>query len=199
MPRDKKNYVVSFMGFAPVEDPQVLIYTVVDRPNARFQDDAKFATGIVRNVLSEVLPYLNIYMTEELTEEERQELESRQIEILENYARETEAPEESAATPDLTQEQTETPENTDAVEENGEGDDLETIHVEQLWKQFPKDPETGYLVDPETGDLIDPDTGASMTGYTMLESGFSSPGMDLTGPLPESETTQENEPPAQEN
>ena len=197
VPRDKKNYVVSFMGFAPVEDPEVLIYTVVDRPNARFQDDAKFATGIVRNVLSEVLPYLNIYMTEELSEEERQELEARQIEILEHYAQESEATnaglEEGTEgeNPDLTEE-SET--EGEALQEPAEapGEDLETIHVEQLWKSFPKDPETGYLVDPDTGDLIDPDTGASMTGYTMLESGYSSPGVDLTESIPQEETS-ENE------
>lgn len=48
------------MGYAPADDPQIAIYVVVDRVNASPQDDAKFATGIVRNVLTEVLPYLNI-------------------------------------------------------------------------------------------------------------------------------------------
>ena len=77
-PRGNKEYVVSFMGYAPADDPQVAIYVVVDRANAAKQDDAKYATGIVRNVLTEVLPYLNIYMTEELSEKEQQELEERQ-------------------------------------------------------------------------------------------------------------------------
>lgn len=62
------------MGYAPADDPQIAIYVVVDRANASPQDDAKFATGIVRNVLTEVLPYLNIFMTEELSEKEIQEL-----------------------------------------------------------------------------------------------------------------------------
>lgn len=77
-PRGNGEYVVSFMGYAPADDPQVAIYVVVDRANAAKQDDAKYATGIVRNVLTEVLPYLNIYMTEELSEKEQQELEERQ-------------------------------------------------------------------------------------------------------------------------
>ncbi len=75
IPRDKTNYVVSFMGYAPADDPQIAIYVVVDRPNHYPQDDAKYATGIVRKVLTEVLPYLGIYMTEELSESEQAELE----------------------------------------------------------------------------------------------------------------------------
>lgn len=77
IPRGNGEYVVSFMGYAPADDPQIAIYVVVDRPNVSNQADAKFATGIVRNVLTEVLPYLNIYMTEELSEKEQAELEER--------------------------------------------------------------------------------------------------------------------------
>ena len=74
-PRDRTNYVVSFMGYAPADDPQIAIYVVVDRVNHYPQDDAKYATRIVRKVLTEVLPYFGIYMTEELSEEEQKELE----------------------------------------------------------------------------------------------------------------------------
>lgn len=81
IPRDKKNYVVSFMGYAPADNPQIAIYVVVDRPNVIFQDDAKYATKIVRNILTEVLPYMNIYMTEELSDKEREELENLDIAI----------------------------------------------------------------------------------------------------------------------
>ena len=81
IPRDKINYVVSFVGYAPADNPQVAIYVVVDRPNAVFQDSARYATGIVRNILTEVLPYLNIYMTEELSESELAELEALNIEV----------------------------------------------------------------------------------------------------------------------
>ena len=86
LPRDNDEYVVSFIGFAPADDPQIAIYVVVDRPNAEEQDDAKFATGIVRNVLTEVLPYLNIFMTEELSKAEQQELANRKQELLDMYA-----------------------------------------------------------------------------------------------------------------
>lgn len=81
IPRDKKNYVVSFMGYAPADNPQIAIYVVVDRPNAIFQDDAKYATRIVRSILTEVLPYKNIYMTEEVSEAEQLELDALNISI----------------------------------------------------------------------------------------------------------------------
>lgn len=78
-PRGNREYVVSFMGYAPADDPEIAIYVVVDRPNAQNQDDAKYATRIVRSILTEVLPYLDIFMTEELSEAEEQELEEAQI------------------------------------------------------------------------------------------------------------------------
>ncbi len=69
------------MGYAPADNPQIAIYVVVDRPNAVFQDDAKYATRVVRSILTEVLPYMNIYMTEELSDSEREELDSLNITI----------------------------------------------------------------------------------------------------------------------
>lgn len=82
LPRKNGQYVVSFMGYAPADDPQIAIYVVVDRPNVPQQDDAKHATRIVRSILTEVLPYMGIFMTEELSDKERAELEALQEEIM---------------------------------------------------------------------------------------------------------------------
>ena len=60
LPRGNKKYLVSFIGFAPVPDPQVVIYVVVDEPNAEEQADSKYAQYIAQGILSELLPYLNI-------------------------------------------------------------------------------------------------------------------------------------------
>lgn len=65
--RDGVNYLVSFIGFAPVENPQLVIYCVVDEPNAEEQFHSTFAQNIVREILEEVLPYMNIYRDEEVT------------------------------------------------------------------------------------------------------------------------------------
>ena len=77
LPRGNQEYVVSFLGYAPIDDPQIAIYVVVDRPNVPkgIMDDAKYATRIVKSILTEVLPYKGIFMTEELSEKEIQELE----------------------------------------------------------------------------------------------------------------------------
>ena len=74
LPRDNGQYVVSFLGFAPAEDPQIAIYVVLDRINKKKQDEAGRACQVTRKILTEALPYLNIYMTEPLTEEEKLEL-----------------------------------------------------------------------------------------------------------------------------
>lgn len=65
--RDGVNYLLSFIGFAPVEDPQIVIYCVVDEPNVDQQWHSTFAQNIVREILEEVLPYMNIYRDEETT------------------------------------------------------------------------------------------------------------------------------------
>ncbi len=67
IPRDGINYLVSFIGFAPVEDPQLMIYCIVDEPNSNDQPHSSFAQNIVREILEEVLPYMNIYPDEPTT------------------------------------------------------------------------------------------------------------------------------------
>lgn len=60
-PRDKRNYIVSFMGFAPTDDPQVVIYTVIDEPNVEEQAHSSYATQLTHDILSEVLPFMGVY------------------------------------------------------------------------------------------------------------------------------------------
>ena len=141
------------MGYAPADDPQIAIYVVVDRPNVQYQDDAKFATRIVRGILTEVLPYMGIFMTEELSDKEKEELEALQIEIRTAPVTEEEAEEGDGTTEEGT------------GEENGEGAaEGEETEKEEVWKSFPIDPATGYAVDPNTGDMVDPVTGAVIGG-----------------------------------
>lgn len=59
-PRGNKKYLVSFIGFAPVDDPAVVIYVVVDEPNAEDQATSTYAQYIAQGILSELLPYLNV-------------------------------------------------------------------------------------------------------------------------------------------
>ncbi len=138
VPRDKTNYVVSFIGFAPADDPQIAIYCVVDRPNVAKQAHATYATGIVKNILTEVLPYLHIAKTEEMTIAEQEEVDK----LLGNIV------------------QGNTPENeggdSDATGEEGEGQEGQG---EADGDTPEEDKKPSYIVDPDTGELVDPVTG----------------------------------------
>ena len=160
LPRKNGQYVVSFMGYAPADDPQIAIYVVVDRPNVPQQDDAKHATRIVRSILTEVLPYMGIFMTEELSDKERAELEALQAEIMTPVA----PAEEGAEGEEGTEGGDGTQDGEAGAEGEGSGEEgtEEDTHKE-VWKDFPIDPETGYAKDPETGNLVDQDTGHVFT------------------------------------
>ncbi|MCR4947512.1 MAG: penicillin-binding protein 2 [Lachnospiraceae bacterium] len=66
--RDGINYLVSFIGYVPQDDPKVMIYVVVDRPNTQDQAHSTYAQNLCREILEEALPYLNIYPDEPLNE-----------------------------------------------------------------------------------------------------------------------------------
>lgn len=59
------EYLVSFLGFAPVKEPRLVIYCVVDEPNVKDQAHSSYAQKITREILEEVLPYMNIYPDEQ--------------------------------------------------------------------------------------------------------------------------------------
>ena len=65
--RDKENYVVSFIGCVPAENPQLVIYCVIDSPNVKNQSHSYYAQNVVREILEEVLPYMGIQQDEETT------------------------------------------------------------------------------------------------------------------------------------
>lgn len=50
-----------------MEKPELVIYCLVDEPNAEEQAHSTFAQNIVREILEEVLPYMNVYRDEEST------------------------------------------------------------------------------------------------------------------------------------
>lgn len=61
-PRELKKYIVSFVGFAPVEDPQVMVYVVVDEVHdPSLSTSSSPATRMTSSILQEILPYLGMY------------------------------------------------------------------------------------------------------------------------------------------
>lgn len=107
IPRSDRKYLVSFIGFAPVDNPQVVCYVVVDEPNAAdatAQASSSFAQEIFKNIMTEAMPYLNIYATEEIPADMQDEVDAQKA-----------AEEESGSTEEGTEEETaeeELPEGT---------------------------------------------------------------------------------------
>ena len=63
------KFILSFIGFAPVEDPEVMIYCVVDEPDVPQQDMSGAGTALFHMISQDLFPYLNIYRTNDLDPE----------------------------------------------------------------------------------------------------------------------------------
>lgn len=59
-PRGQGNYLVSFIGFTPVDDPQVVVYVIIDEPNVDDQAHSIYATEFASKLMKKVLPLLGI-------------------------------------------------------------------------------------------------------------------------------------------
>ena len=44
----------------PVDDPQVVVYVVVDEPHVADQSHCSQSSYIAKNIFSQILPYMNI-------------------------------------------------------------------------------------------------------------------------------------------
>lgn len=64
--RAKGKYLVSFIGAVPINDPEIVMYVVVDEPNVEDQANSTFAQQLFRKIGMEILPYMNIYPTEDV-------------------------------------------------------------------------------------------------------------------------------------
>lgn len=66
---EKEDYIMSFLGFAPADDPQVACIVIIDEPRAGEVYGSAVAAPVCGSILGDVLPYLGIepqYTSEEL-------------------------------------------------------------------------------------------------------------------------------------
>lgn len=70
----EEEYIASFIGFAPADDPQIAILVMLDEPNGAEYFGGLTAAPVAGNILSDVLPYLEI--TPEYTNEELASLDT---------------------------------------------------------------------------------------------------------------------------
>ncbi|WP_270665944.1 peptidoglycan D,D-transpeptidase FtsI family protein [Faecalimonas umbilicata] len=59
-PRNSGKHLLSFIGYAPQDDPEVLIYVVIDEPNTESQEDSSLVLNLARSIMEEAFPYMNI-------------------------------------------------------------------------------------------------------------------------------------------
>ena len=91
VPRSARKYLVSFIGFAPADNPQVVCYVVVDEPNAdspTTQASSAFAQEIFKNIMKEAMPYLNIPRNAEIPEDMKEEVAAEEAARAEQEAEE---------------------------------------------------------------------------------------------------------------
>ncbi|RZT00681.1 stage V sporulation protein D (sporulation-specific penicillin-binding protein) [Cuneatibacter caecimuris] len=64
LPRGNGKYVISFISFAPADNPELLLYVVIDTPNVNNPNSSEKAQLVAKAIWEELLPYANIYSSE---------------------------------------------------------------------------------------------------------------------------------------
>ncbi len=84
LPRGNGKYLLSFVGFAPADNPEVIVYVIVDEVNAPDQANGTYVKELARNIMSEAFPYLGItrdpLAVEQGTEESTEEVVDEPVE-----------------------------------------------------------------------------------------------------------------------
>ena len=60
LPRSAGNYLLSFIGYAPQDNPEIVIYVVIDEANVGAQDDSSLVLSLSKKIMGEAFPYLGI-------------------------------------------------------------------------------------------------------------------------------------------
>ncbi len=69
LPRSAHRYISSFLGFAPADDPQVLTMVIINNPQGVYYGGT-IAAPVVKDIYSNILPYLGIEKEETVEEPE---------------------------------------------------------------------------------------------------------------------------------
>ncbi len=73
-PRGNGEYLLSFIGFAPYDNPEIVCYVVLDNPVVEGKQSTSQVMEIWKSIMEEVLPYMDIFSEsqeiEDVTDEE---------------------------------------------------------------------------------------------------------------------------------
>ena len=77
----ENNHIVSFIGFAPADDPQIVVYVAVDNPKDTVQFGGTVAAPIVGNIMRDVLPEIGVKPRKGQIEKEYNWLDTKLVEV----------------------------------------------------------------------------------------------------------------------
>ncbi|MDP4553099.1 stage V sporulation protein D [Alkalihalobacillus macyae] len=77
----KNNHIVSFIGFAPADDPQIVVYVAIDNPKDTLQFGGIVAAPIVGNIIHDSLTVMGVEKREDQIEKEKTWLDEEMIEM----------------------------------------------------------------------------------------------------------------------
>lgn len=60
LPRGNGNHILSYIGYAPQEHPEVLVFVVIDEANVPDQATSRYVLELAQKIMSQAFPYLNI-------------------------------------------------------------------------------------------------------------------------------------------
>lgn len=75
------NYIVSFIGFAPADNPQIVIYVAIDNPKGVTQYGGTVAAPVAKAILNDVINILDIKKSKEAMPKEYQWLDIKYIDL----------------------------------------------------------------------------------------------------------------------
>lgn len=75
------NYILSFIGFLPADDPQVVVYVAIDNPKGVVQYGGTVAAPIAKAILEDAIDALNIEKRKTKTEKKYQLWEKKYVTV----------------------------------------------------------------------------------------------------------------------
>lgn len=60
IPRDQGKYLLSFIGYAPQDNPEIVVYVVIDEANVADQSGSNYILELSQKIMAQAFPYLNI-------------------------------------------------------------------------------------------------------------------------------------------
>lgn len=77
----ENNYILSFIGFAPADDPQIVVYVAVDNPKNAIQFGGQVAAPIVGNIIEDSMRILGVEQRKNQLEKKVTWLDTPMIEV----------------------------------------------------------------------------------------------------------------------